>query len=97
VSETPVITRDDARGRFETTVDGHHAELTFRRDGNRLILEHTGVPDSIGHHGIAGELAEAAFQYAADQNLSVLPRCPYVRAWLEKHPEAGEKVTIEPL
>jgi len=92
-----VITRNDAAGRFEVTVEGHLAELTFRRDDNRLILEHTGVPEAIGHHGIAAELAEAAFRFAEDENLSVVPRCPYVRAWLDKHPEQAHIVTIEPL
>jgi predicted GNAT family acetyltransferase len=97
VSDTGDITRNDAAGRFEITVDGHLAELTFHRTGNQLVLDHTGVPDAIGGHGLAGRLAEAAFEYAADQNLSVVPRCPYVRAWLEKHPAAAENVTIDPL
>ena len=91
------ITRNDAAGRFETTVEGHRAELTFRRNGKRLVLEHTGVPEAIGGHGIAADLAEAAFRYAAAEGLTVVPQCPYVRAWLAKHPPAAENVAIEPL
>jgi predicted GNAT family acetyltransferase len=91
------ITRNDGAGRFEVTVDDHLAELTFRRDGNRLVLEHTGVPEAIGGHGIAAHLAEAAFRYARDEGLTVVPQCPYVRAWLAKDPPAAKNVAIEAL
>jgi hypothetical protein len=94
VSEVEV-TRNDATGRFETTVDGHLAELTFRRVGDRLILVHTGVPEEIAHHGLAGDLAEAAFRFAAVEGLTVVPQCPYVRAWMAKHPDEVDKVTVE--
>jgi hypothetical protein len=97
MSGPETITRNDAAGRFETTVEGHRAELTFHRDGNRLVLDHTGVPEEIGHHGIASDLAEAAFRYAEQEGLSVVPRCPYVRRWLEKSPPAAAHVTIESL
>jgi hypothetical protein len=95
VTDTPEITRNDGAGRFETTVDGIRAELTFRLDGNRIILDHTGVPDAIAGHGIAGDLARAAFGYAAAEDLTIVPRCPYVRAWMDRHPDEVEKVTIE--
>jgi predicted GNAT family acetyltransferase len=97
MSGSEEITRNDEAGRFETTVEGQRAELTFRLDGKRLVLEHTGVPEAIGGHGIAADLAEAAFHYAAAENLTVVPQCPYVRSWLAKHPVAAENVSIEAL
>jgi hypothetical protein len=92
----PII-RNEAAGRFEATVDGHLAELVYRRADDRLVLVHTGVPDAIAGHGLAGRLAQAALDYAAEQGLSVVPQCPYVRSWLTRHPEVAETVTVLPV
>ncbi len=97
MSELPPVRRDDAAGRFEMVVDGLVGELTYRRMGERLVLVHTGVPDAIGHRGIAASLAEAAFEYAEAEGLRVVPQCPYVRAWLDDHPEWRERVVVEPV
>ena len=37
--------------------------------------------------GVAGKLARAALEYAREHNLSVIPRCPFVAAYIRKHPE----------
>ena len=91
------ITRNESASRFEATVDGHLAELVYRQVGDRLILVHTGVPDALAGHGLAGRLAQTAVDYAIEHGLSIVPQCPYVRAWLEKHPEVADTVTILPL
>lgn len=81
--------------RFEATVDGRLAELTYRVDGERLVLLHTGVPDELGGRGIAGDLVRAATRRAAADNLTIVPQCSYARSWLEKHPDETPGPTIE--
>lgn len=81
--------------RFELTVDGHLAELVYRREGNRLVLAHTEVPDELEGRGIGGALVIAAIDHAAAQGLTVVPQCPFARGWLERHPDAAGKVTVE--
>ena len=81
--------------RFELTVDGHLAELVYRREGNRLVLAHTEVPDELEGRGIGGALVIAAIDQAAAQGLTVVPQCPFARGWLERHPDAAGKVTVE--
>ncbi len=88
--------RDDGpHRRFVTNIDGHEAELTYRLRNGRLILVHTGVPEALEGHGIAGELVQAAVDKAVAENLTVVPVCPYARKWLEEHPGEAGKVTID--
>ena len=83
------------RSRFEVTVDGHLAELAYRRHGGRLVLIHTEVPGELGGRGIGGRLVTAAIDEAAAEGLTVVPLCPFARSWLERHPDAAAKATID--
>lgn len=73
--------------RFETSIDGHVGELAYRLDGNRIIFTHTGVPPEFRGKGIGAALVKAGLDYAAAQGLAVVPRCPFVAAYVDKHPE----------
>jgi predicted GNAT family acetyltransferase len=88
-----VIDDRDA-SRFETTVDGHRAELVYRRVGDRLVLVHTAVPDQLEGQGIGGQLVRAAVEAAERDGLSVVPLCPFAKHWLEKHPDVAARVPI---
>lgn len=85
-ADTPV--HDNAeRHRWETRVDGHLAQLTYEIDGDVIAYTHTIVPDAIGGRGIAGALVKAAIADARARGLKVVPKCSYVEAWFEKHPD----------
>jgi len=86
---------NEARSRFETTVDGRRAVLVYRRDGERLRLVHTEVPDELEGGGIGGELVRAAVERAVTDGLTVVPECPFARAWLERHPDVAGRVAVE--
>jgi predicted GNAT family acetyltransferase len=89
------IVDNGAENRFETTVDGHRAELVYHLNGKRLVLIHTGVPDELGSRGIGGQLVEAALEKAVAADLTVVPKCPFARSWLQKHPEAAARARID--
>jgi predicted GNAT family acetyltransferase len=89
------VVDDAAASRFEVEVDGHVAELVYRPQGHRLVLVHTGVPDELGGRGVGGQLVRAALARAAAEDLTIVPRCPFARAWLEKHPGEVAGVAIE--
>ena len=67
----------------------------YRLRGKRMVLLHTGVPDAVEGHGIGGELVRAAVGYAASQGLTVVPACPFARAWLERNPDVAALVPID--
>jgi hypothetical protein len=81
--------------RFEVTIDGERAELTYRTDGDRLLLVHTEVPDAFEGRGIGGDLVRAAVDHAIDTGLTIVPQCTFARGWLERHPDVARRVSIE--
>jgi predicted GNAT family acetyltransferase len=77
-----------SRNRFEFEDEGETAYLEFEVDGHGwLTLWHTEVPTKLRGRGIAGVLAQTAFEYARDNNLKVDVICPVAQDFLEKHPE----------
>ena len=84
------IVREDGEsgGRWVVTVDGHEAEMTYSRAGKtRIIIDHTGVPDSMRGMGVGKKLVEAAVKDARAEGFKIIPLCPFAKATLEKHTE----------
>jgi predicted GNAT family acetyltransferase len=81
------IQLDEAAGRFQAVVEGHYCVLDFTRQGEIVSMNHVGVPDAVGGRGIAGQLTRHALDWAARKDLKVRARCPYVAAWIERHPD----------
>lgn len=85
------VERDESRHRFEIRSGEHRAVLVYRdaADG-ALVLVHTEVPSELQGQGLGGQLAQAAFEYARSAGRKVVVVCPYVKAWLARHPEYRE-------
>ena len=78
--------------RFEIHIDGHIAfedyEFFTTSQGEKgIAYTHTEVPEELGGRGIAGYLAKSILDDAAAKNLRVKPICPYIKAYIDKHPE----------
>jgi predicted GNAT family acetyltransferase len=78
--------------RFEVVRAGDVAYLSYRIEDDVIVLVHTEVPHSLSGHGIAGALAQAAFDFARSRHLQVGVICPFVAKWLERHPEQRDIV-----
>lgn len=78
---------NQAASRFETVIEGHLAEITYRLDGQTITFVHTLVPDALAGRGLGGKLAKAALESAQERGLTVVPQCPFVAGYLQKHPE----------
>jgi uncharacterized protein len=88
------VQHDPDRHRFFVEVTGGPAELTYRGPDEKTVeFVHTGVPEAAAGQGVAGKLAQAAFAWARKEGLRVVPTCPYVRKWLERHPEERDLVS----
>jgi uncharacterized protein len=83
-----VVADAPERNRFEATVDGELAGFLVYRDRKGLLaLIHTEVEDRFEGRGLGGRLARFALDQARAQGLAVLPFCPFVNAWMKRHPE----------
>jgi len=75
---------DDSR--FEITSGGHVAFLRYERRPHTIVLVHTEVPPSWRGRGIANVLVNYALAVARNEGLTLVAQCPFVRAYLRKHP-----------
>ncbi len=95
MTDTTAVTDEVDQQRFVYREDGHEAELSYRVNGDRLILTHTGVPEELGGKGVGGKLVQAVVDRAAASGETVAPWCPFVRSWLERHPDEAATITID--
>lgn len=84
------IKLNEQQQRFETNVDGHLCILEFKLDDGIIHMNHVGVPKEVGGRGIAGDLTRHALDHARSNGWRVRPNCPYVKKWIERHPEYAD-------
>lgn len=76
--------------RFEVDLGDQIAVMEYMRAGNNIIFTHTEVPQAYEGQGIANQMAAVALAYAKSEGLKVQPLCPFVKGYIEKHPEYKE-------
>jgi predicted GNAT family acetyltransferase len=81
------ITDNTERSRFEMPVGDEVAFLDYRRSGKQLHLMHTEVPSALRGRGAGTRLVRAVLDKARAEGTTIIPICPFVKAFLEKHPE----------
>jgi uncharacterized protein len=86
-SNAVTVADNPAQNRYEARVGGHLAVVTYALESGRIIFLHTEVPPELEGHGIAGVMVRFALEDARARGLAVIPRCPYVRAYIRRHPE----------
>ncbi len=81
------IINNEAKHRFEAEVGGQTAVLEYTRATGLMVYNHTEVPRDLEGQGIASQLAKTALDFARENALEVMPLCPYVAAYIRRHPE----------
>jgi len=82
------VQHDPQRARFFVHLEDGDAELFYAAFTDDILdLQHTEVPRSGQGRGVGDALVRAALAYARAQGLRVVATCPYVQAWLRRHPE----------
>ena len=77
-----------AESRFELDVGvGEPAIIAYDRDGGRIALVHTVVPEAASGQGAGSRLVHGALVMIRAQGLRVIPQCSFVAAYIERHPE----------
>jgi len=96
-SESSVRVVDNSdRSRYEAYAGDELAGfVTYRIEPGVVVLVHTEVDGSFEGHGVGTRLASAALEDARSRGLKVDPVCPFVAAYLERHPEYADLV-VEP-
>ena len=82
---TSVVQDNPASDRFELAVDGETAFLENERTDVAIRFNHTEVPVAFRGRGLGDQLVRGALDLAHAEHLRVIPLCPFVRAYMEKH------------
>ncbi len=90
-----VVVDNMAAQRYEARVHGALSLIDYQRTGGRIVLTHVEVPAQLGGQGIASKLARVALDDARTQGLAVIPRCPFVAAYIRRHPAYRDLVPPE--
>ncbi len=86
------VTISEHPPQFEIHAEDDKAYLTFSHKDGALVLVHTSVPNALRGKNIAAELSKFAFAYAKEKGLPVVVLCPFVAAYLRKHPELEPQI-----
>lgn len=88
------VTDNPGGSRFEAHVDGELAGFAAYQAATDLIMfTHTKVFDAYEGQGVGSALARGALDAVrADGTRKVLPRCPFIRGWIEEHPDYQDLV-----
>lgn len=90
---TPTISDATERDRFEAHIDGELAgSLTYVIKYGRLALIHTGVLPAFEGRGVGAALVRFALDSARERGFKVIATCPYVQAYLDRHPQDDDIV-----
>jgi uncharacterized protein len=90
------VTDNPEQEQYEIRADGEIAGFLqyHLRDGVIAFL-HTETDRRFRGQGVAGRLIQSSLEAARDRHLAVLPYCPFVRRWLDEHPEYADLVPAD--
>ena len=84
----PDEVRDNpAQRRFELNADGGTAATYYDLSPGVITFTHTEVPPALEGRGIGSKLARGALDAVRAQGLKVVAECPFIRGYIERHPE----------
>jgi predicted GNAT family acetyltransferase len=93
VAEAEVVDVPE-QSRYELRLDGRLIGLAaYRRRSGRIAFTHTEVDESCTGRGFGSLLASAALEDARRAGgLAVVPLCPFIAGYIERHPEFAQLV-----
>jgi uncharacterized protein len=84
------------RHRYELSVDGQVVGFAEYHERPGLIaFVHTEIDESVQGRGLGDTLIRFALEDARKRDLAVLPFCPFVKAFIERHREFEALVPAE--
>jgi predicted GNAT family acetyltransferase len=95
---TPVVTDVPDQHRYEVRLDGELAGFAvYHRRGGRIYLVHTEVDPAFEGKGIGSALARGVLDAERAKGEPVVPLCPFMRGYIDRHPDDADLVDKEML
>lgn len=86
MTETITIERNDAKRRYELTLGDEVAGYAeFRTTPTSIVFTHTVVRPEFEGQGLGTRLAKFVLDDAVARGERIVPRCPFIAAYLREH------------
>ncbi len=98
MSGEPTITVADNpdQRRYEIRVDGELAGFAqYKAKPGQIAFTHTEIDDRFEDQGLGGKLVAFALGEARERGLAVLPFCPFVKGYIQRHREYVDLVPAD--
>ncbi|MFD2766055.1 GNAT family N-acetyltransferase [Micromonospora eburnea] len=92
-----LVEENPAKRRFEILVDDALAGFTaYQPRGGLLVFTHTEVDQRYRGMGVGAALVRGTLDQLRERGDRLVPKCPFVAAFIERHPEYADLVVAEP-
>jgi predicted GNAT family acetyltransferase len=81
------LINNKATKQYEFHIDGLIPRIMYQKSGDKIFLIHTEVPLELGGKGIANQLVKKVLEDTQKRGLKLVPLCPFVKKYLQRHPE----------
>ena len=93
-TDSQVTIRDDpGENAYVIEVDGERAgKAEYRIHEGRAVFTHTEVDDAFSGRGLGSRLARFALDDTRRKGMKIVPRCPFIAAYVKRHEEYHDMV-----
>ena len=88
----PEVIHEKENDRFIIYSEGKESFIEYRINDDEINLYHTYTDPGLRGKGLAALVVRAAFEYAKENNLKVVPTCSYVQAFIKRNDEYSELI-----
>ena len=81
------IIHNKEKMQFTCEVDGFNCVVGYEIYADTFDVVKTSVPKEVGGRGIASALVKAAYDFAKENDYTLVASCSYAFVWLERHKE----------
>ncbi len=87
IFENIPLHKNEQDHRYELEYNGYTAFIDYKETSRQIALIHTEAPEALGGTGAAAALVEKTLYSIEQSGKKLLPFCPYVFAFIKRHPE----------
>lgn len=88
MNEVVELIDNKEKKQYEFHIDKYVPRVEYIKLNNgEIYLTHTGIPRALEGKGIASQLLHQVLTDIESQGLRLVPLCPFVTAYIQKHPE----------
>ncbi|MEU4314075.1 GNAT family N-acetyltransferase [Nocardia sp. NPDC024068] len=82
------VIRNADKDRYEVWYGAELAGFAeYNEQGTETVFTHTEIDSAFEGKGLGSKLAKFAIEDTVDRERGIRPQCPFIRAYLDKHPE----------